>query len=322
MECKGIVYKIQRNAVHDGPGTRTSVFLKGCSLQCAWCCNPESQKLEPEIAVYPSQCTGVDQCGQCLSACPLDADTLFIRNDAGQISAINRELCINCYGCTEQCPTDALTIIGQEMTVAQVMEEILKDKDLFKETNGGVTIGGGDPFMQPKFTLELLKACKKAKIHTGVESSLCVNWEDVEKALDFVDFFITDIKSMDPEQHLAQTGGNFELAHENIGKLARAYRDTYIRIPLIPGFNDSPDNISKSSVFIDEEFGINLLKVQVLQYYEQGKDKYAALNRDFPLADLQLPDAQTYAASVEQALSIIKEQGLPSQTDRQISACD
>lgn len=239
MECKGNIFDIQRNTIHDGPGTRTSVFLKGCSLACSWCCSSESQGA-----------------------------------------------------------------FAKEMSVAQVMEEILKDKDTFQETGGGVTICGGEAFEQPQFTLELLKACKKQKIQTCVQSSLCVDWDVVEEALPFIDCVITDIRQMDPEQHLARTGGNLELVQQNIRKLARAYRDTIIRIPLIPGYNDSPDNISKTSVFIDEEFGINLLQVQVLQFPDQSEVSKAA-----------------YAESIKQAMAVIKEQGLPSFTDSQIGRC-
>ncbi len=319
MDCKGIVFDIQRYTVHDGPGTRTSIFLKGCPLKCLWCCNPESQNNRPEIGVYPARCIGVDKCGQCLSACPLDPNDLFIRNDENQISAINRDLCTGCMACVEACPADSLTIMGKEMTVAEVMEEIVKDLEFFKETGGGVTISGGEAFVQPKFTLELLKACKKQKIHTCVESSLSVKWDVVEEALPFIDFFITDIKNMDPDKYCAQTGGNLELVKENIHKLARAYRETIIRIPLIPGHNDSPENIGEASVFIDEEFGINLQQVQVLQFHELGKNKYAALNKPYPLDDMLKPEREEYVASVKEAVAILKEQGLPGYADSKIS---
>lgn len=319
MECRGIVFDIQRYTVHDGPGTRTSVFLKGCPLKCLWCCNPESQNMRPEVGVHPARCIGVDKCGLCLTACPLDAKDLFIINDEKQVAGINRDLCTNCLACVEACPADSLTVMGKEMSVAEVLEEILKDRDFFKETGGGVTISGGEAFSQPKFTFELLKACKKEKIHTCVESSLHVPWDVVEEALPFIDFFITDIKNMDPDQYFAQTGGKLELVKENIQKLARAYRETIIRIPFIPGHNDSPDNIRKTSLLIDEEFGINLQQVQVLQFHELGKGKYAALNKPYPLADMLKPEREAYVDALKEAVAIIKEQGLPGYVDSKIS---
>ena len=200
MDARGIVYSMQRYTVHDGPGTRTSVFLKGCTMTCLWCCNPESWTRYPEIAVYAQRCIGVDKCGYCLDACSFTQQGIFLINDDGLVTGVDRELCSRCMACAEECPANALTRWGEDMTVAEVMREVLKDREFFDETGGGITVSGGELFVQTPFAVELLKACRAADVHTCIETALGVPWSRVEQALPYTDFVLTDIKHMDPDR--------------------------------------------------------------------------------------------------------------------------
>lgn len=318
MELKGLIFDIQRYTVHDGPGTRTSVFLKGCNLHCLWCCNPESQSMHQEVGIYTNRCIEVDKCGFCLSACPMGAD-IFQINEDNMVCGIDRNRCNNCLKCVEACPAEALDVIGEEKSVRELVTEILKDREFFDATGGGVTISGGELFTQPKFVLELLKACKQVGLHTCVESALCVPWSIIKPALPFIDFVITDIKHMDPEKHKKIVGGKLDLVLENIKQLSKSGKQTIIRIPLIPGYNDDSVNIMRTGNFIAKEFGSSLQQVQVLQFHELGKNKYISLNREYPLTDMLKPERDDYIATMRSAVDILKSQGLPAYADSKIT---
>lgn len=318
MNCKGIVFDIQRYTVHDGPGTRTSVFLKGCNLHCLWCCNPESQSTQCELGVYTDRCIEVEKCGFCLSVCPLGAD-IFQIDEKNRVYGVDRQQCDDCLKCAEACPADALGVLGREMTVGKLLEEILKDQDFFQATGGGVTVSGGELFVQPHFSLELLKACKQAGLHTCVESALCVPWDRMEPALPFIDFVITDIKQMNPEKHKEYVGGHLDLILENIKKLFKTGKQSIIRIPLIPGYNDDSINIMQTGSFIARERGPGLQQVQVLQFHELGKNKYRSLNRPYPLADIMKPEREDYVATLRSSVDILNSLGLPAFADSKIS---
>lgn len=312
METRGIVYSIQRYTVHDGPGTRTSVFLKGCTMNCLWCCNPESLAKKPEVAVYAQRCIGVDKCGYCLDACPFTQQGIFRINEAGEVAGIDRTLCIQCMACAKECPANALTPWGEDMTVAQVMREVLKDREFYDETGGGITISGGELFVQTPFVVELLKACKVANVHTCIETALGVPWQWVEQALPYTNFVLTDIKHMDPDRHREYTGFDLAPVLENLKKLGRSGVPMVIRIPLIPGCNDSDENIQATGRFIVEELGSMPQQVQVLQFHELGKAKYATLGKTYPLEDKEKPSREDYVARLKSAISILRNCGLPA----------
>lgn len=312
LESKGIIFSVQRYTVHDGPGTRTSVFLKGCTLRCHWCCNPESWSSCPEIGVYAQRCIGVSKCGYCLSACPLARQNIFRINDDGAIESLDRSLCTGCLACAESCPANALTIWGQEMTVEQALREICKDRDFFEATGGGVTLSGGEPFVQFQFTLELLKACKREGVHTCVETALGVPWELVEQAIPYVDFLITDIKHMDPARHQECCGSDLDLILENLKRLGKSGIPTIIRVPLVPNFNDDEENIHQTAQFISKEFPVNLRQVQVLHFHELGKTKFATLGMPYPLENMDKPSREDYQVRLKHSVSVLRSYGLPA----------
>lgn len=308
----GIVFNFQRYTVHDGPGTRTTVFLKGCTMNCLWCCNPESWFQCPEVGVYPQRCIGVDKCGYCLDVCPLNNKDIFRVSEGGLVESIDRKLCTCCLKCAEACPADALTSCGKEMSVEQVLREVCKDVEFFNETGGGVTISGGEPFMQGQFTVELLKAFRKAGVHTCVETALGVNWDLVEQALPYIDFILTDIKHMDPLKHLKYTGCDLQPVLDNLQRLGRSSIQTVIRIPLIPNHNDSEENIHQTGRFIADAFNSRPQQVQVLQFHELGKSKFSTLSKTYPLENMEKPPRENYEASLKRAVTILRSYGLPA----------
>jgi pyruvate formate lyase activating enzyme len=193
MDIEGIVFDIQGFSIHDGPGIRTLVFLKGCHLRCPWCSNPESQRFEPELFFHPERCIG---CHKCLQVCPQGA----IRILDGNLS-FNRSLCQNCGKCSRVCYAEARVMKGRQMTADQVVEEVLKDDLFYLNSGGGVTLGGGEPLAQADFAAEILMKCKKKGLHTTIETAGYVPWPQIEKVLPYTDLFVYDVKHMDPGKH-------------------------------------------------------------------------------------------------------------------------
>jgi len=281
-------------------------------MSCVWCCNPESWAKSPELAVYPQRCIGVDKCGFCIDACPLASRDIFQINEQGLVAGINQDLCTQCLACAEACPANALAIWGEDKSVEQVVREVCKDREFFDETGGGVTVSGGELFMQPRFATELLKACKKVGLHTCIETALGVPWTLVAPALPYVDFVLTDIKHMDPEKHLEYCGCDLQIVLENIQRLGQTGIQTILRIPLVPGYNDSDDNIHQTARFIAEQGGLILQQVQVLQFHELGKAKYATLGKVYPLEERSKPTSQEYVDRLKKAVSILRSYDLPA----------
>lgn len=246
---KATIFDIQRNSFVDGPGIRTTVFFKGCNLRCAWCHNPESQRGEKEFLLYPDKCTG---CGRCKSITADDAD-FFCYNDA-------KEIC------------------GKDYSVDEVFAEVIKDKTFYDNSNGGVTFSGGECMLQIDFLLEILKKCKENGIHTAVDTAGHIPWESFEKILPFTDLFLYDIKAMNEEIHKEYTGVTNTRILENLKKLLKSDVDVWVRIPVIPGVNDTEDEMQKIKSFFD----INSYpeKVELLPYHAMGEHKYASLGRE------------------------------------------
>lgn len=270
----GRVFNIQHFSIHDGPGIRTTVFLKGCSLRCYWCHNPESQSYLPEIGFESARCIS---CDKCISACP---------KSNGVRSAIF-DNCDGCGCCVEVCYTGARKQYGKDYTVDEVLAEVLVDRGLYDKTGGGITISGGEPFLQTDFLLELLSALKVEGINTAVESAAFVDWSNIEKALPLIDLFICDIKSIDDEKHIAATSKSNRLILKNIVKLSRYTKNLLLRTPVIPGFNDSNCDLSAIADFIAALPRVP--RHELLPFSNICEGKYKALNREFKAENLTPP---------------------------------
>ena len=260
----GMIYDIQRFSFVDGPGIRTTVFLKGCNLRCKWCHNPEGISSKPQLLFYKSKCTG---CGCCVKICPN-----------------NLKKCDVCGKCAELCPSKARVLCGKKYNTDEVFAEILKDINFYKNSDGGVTFSGGESMLQVDFLAELLEKCRNVGIHTAVDTAGNVPWNNFEKVLPFTNLFLYDVKSFSPLRHLEGTGTTNELILENLKKLS-ALADITVRIPLIPGFNDCEEEMKEISVLLKT---LKISKVDVLPYHKMGEIKYDALG--LPKREFRVPD--------------------------------
>jgi len=277
----GIIFNIQRYSIHDGPGIRTTVFLKGCPLNCWWCQNPESQLSGQEMIFWGDRCIG---CGACSTICPSSA--IQIKNG---IPITEKEKCILCGKCTEKCPAIAREIIGEKLTAEEVIKEIEKDLVFYEESGGGVTFSGGEPLGQSEFLEGLLNGCREKKIHTAVDTSGYVSWEILNKMIPKVDLFLYDLKLMDNERHKKYTGVSNELILENLKKLSSVHNNIFVRFPVIPGINDDYQNIRKLGEFLSP---LEITQVNLLSYHYMGMDKYRRLGSTYKLATTQPPSKE------------------------------
>ncbi|HEA64777.1 MAG TPA: glycyl-radical enzyme activating protein [Candidatus Aminicenantes bacterium] len=269
--ARGIIFDIKRYAIHDGPGIRTTVFLKGCSLRCQWCHNPEGIKSKPEISLRSTRCA--KECSECVSVCPQDA----ISKD-GNFIEIDQDKCDLCGVCDDVCVYEALEIVGREVTVEEVMDEIEKDGIFFDESGGGITFSGGEPLMQIDFLETLLKEIKKKNIHVTLDTSGYVSFEDLERVSPNVDLFLYDIKIMDKEKHEKYTGVSNKLILENLRKLSEIGKPVAVRIPLVSGINDDDQNIQMLAEYLH---GLkNIKQINLLAYHRGGCEKYKRLRKE------------------------------------------
>lgn len=269
LKEKGIVFDIQRFSIHDGPGIRTLVFLKGCPLHCLWCCNPESQAFNPELLFDPGKCIG---CKACVEACLHGAISV-----AEEKLFFERELCQGCGQCAQVCYSGARAIAGRKMSVEEVMKEISKDFLFYQNSGGGVTLGGGESLAQPDFAAAILEASKKKGLHTAIETAGHVPWVHFEKVLPYTDLFLFDVKHMDPEIHRNFTGKDNTLILANLEKLVRQEVDIIVRTPVVPGFNDAQDQIGAIARFARH---IGIYELHLLPYHRLGESKYRLLGRE------------------------------------------
>ena len=277
--AKGVVFEIERYALHDGPGIRTVVFLKGCPLRCWWCCNPESQNPLPELIYRRDKCIG---CQSCIKVCPSEALSF---GDHGLEIAADR--CTRCGLCEEVCGTEALMVIGREMTALEVLGEILKDVQFYRKSGGGVTFSGGEPFQQKDFLIETLRLCHEEHIHTAVETCGLINPEDLREALPYIDLFLYDFKEMIPELHQRFTGVSNEAILKNFIFLIESGRDVTVRIPIIPSCNYRDENIDRIIRFL-RRYAPGA-RVDLLPYHRLGKSKYNNLKKNYALDKIEPP---------------------------------
>lgn len=278
----GIVYDIQGFSVQDGPGIRTTVFLKGCPLRCPWCHSPESQRFDIQLSWRMRKCIGLEVCGSCLDVCPCDAIS------PGEPLAVDWAKCDDCGACAEACPSGALSMWGERYTVAQVMERVTRDRPFFERSGGGVTVSGGEPLAQPAFTQALLAACKRAGIHTALDTTGFAPWQTVEQVLPFVDLFLLDLKHMDDALHQAAVGVSNARILENARRIAAGGGRIQIRVPVIPQFNDSPEHLRGLGAFV-ARLGDAVTLVQMLPYHALGVPKWERIRRDGPVLEAAPP---------------------------------
>ena len=300
---KGLVFDIQRYSIHDGPGIRTIVFLKGCPLSCEWCCNPESQHPQPEIEYRESLC---QHCGRCITSCPKEAINANLSPPAG--SKINRVLCDVCGQCVEVCPSGALNMIGKWFSVEEMLAEVMRDASYYRRSGGGVTISGGEPLVQQKFTRELLQACYERDIHTAVETCGFADRSQFEEILPFTDLFLFDVKHMDNEIHKQYTGVSNEKILENVRYLSRAGAAIILRVPLVPGINVEESNLRAIAKFASQ---LNVVEVHLMPFHQLGKEKYTRLGRSYKMGDVaDLQQEQEGQVKVSRASEIMRQSGL------------
>ncbi len=289
---KGCVFDIQRSSVHDGPGIRTTVFLKGCNLKCFWCQNPESIDRCPEIEEFEDKCIG---CGKCIDACPVSA----VRIEDGK-KVFRRELCERCGKCAESCYSGARVLLGKMMTVEGVLETVERDRPFYIRSGGGVTFSGGEPMLQIGFLREALKECKKREFHTAVDTAGNVPWSSFLTVIPYTDLFLYDMKVMDEKKHKEATGVSNKRILENLSKLADSDKDILIRIPVIPGFNDTEEDMHQSAAFLS---GLSRkIPVELLPFHQLGSGKYDIIGKEYKAKDL-MPLDRNVAVKLSEVFS-------------------
>jgi glycyl-radical enzyme activating protein len=267
QKITGTVFDIKKFAIHDGPGIRTTVFLKGCPLKCLWCHNPESQAATPEISLMPEKCIS---CGWCFEACPNHCHSILEDN-----RIYDRENCIRCGKCAEKCYAGAVEVIGKEMTVDEAIEEVLKDKPFYDNSGGGMTISGGEPMSQPQFTAALLAEAKKHDLHTCLDTCGFASFANYEKVLKHVDLFLFDLKETDPERHFEYTGVPLAPILENLKKIDSAGGTIILRCPIIPNLNAREEHV-QGIAKVAENLN-NLQEINLMLYHPLGESKLKRL---------------------------------------------
>jgi len=262
METTGRIFDIQRFSIHDGPGIRTTVFLKGCPLRCLWCHNPEGISPQPELSFVPDRCVA---CGACVRACPEGAHRM-----ADGHHVLKRELCRHCGACVEQCPAGALEMAGREASVSEVLSEAVRDRPFYETSGGGVTLSGGEPTMQPEFCLALLRAARAEGLHTCVDTCGYCEWSRLEQMLPLVDLWLFDFKESDTQRHRDYTGVPNGRILENLRRLCASGARLVLRCPIIPGLNDRDDHFEAIRRLAAE---LGLSRVELLPYHGFGDGK-------------------------------------------------
>jgi pyruvate formate lyase activating enzyme len=302
-----LITNIQRYSIQDGPGIRTTLFVKGCPLRCRWCHNPETIHSYPEIFYKKAKCT---QCGKCFEVCPEEAILAPIpleeaQKEDNKYEKIDREKCTRCMKCAEVCLYEALTVAGEPWSVEKAAEEAKSDFNFFLNSEGGVTISGGEPTTQLDYVMEVLKEVRSLGIHTCVDTCAYCKWEQLEQLLDKVDIFLVDLKHMDSEKHKAATGVPNDLILENVRRLAESGASLRLRLPTIPGFNDSAENAEAVAEFA-KSLGPAVQGVDVLPFHSYCASKYEWLGLDWEYAD----SPSLEKADVAPLEEIIKSHGL------------
>lgn len=279
-DLRGCIFDIQRFSIHDGPGIRTSVFLKGCPLNCRWCHNPEGISGDPALSFLPAKCIG---CGYCFRVCPAGAH----RMEDGR-HALDRERCRTCGACTVECYAGALELIGRDVTVGEALAEVLRDRAFYDTSGGGLTLSGGEPTLQIDFAAALLAAAREERLHTCVETCGHATWQRLERLLPLVDLFLYDFKETDPARHAEFTGVGNALVLENLRALCRRGAKVLLRCPIVPGCNDREEHFQGIAALAREL--PQLEGVELMPYHRLGLSKLDRLGQARqPLVDQPTP---------------------------------
>lgn len=279
---KGLVFNIQRFSIHDGPGIRTTVFFKGCPLNCQWCSNPESIAGHPEVWFLDIKC--IKGCRRCIEICPQGA----VEVADGLVTGIDRSRCDLCMKCVPACPSGAMEKIGQYMTEEEVVEEVAKDLIFYQHSGGGMTFSGGEPALQGEFVRRVAEHCKQRAIDTALDTAGCVRWETLEQLLPSLGLVLYDVKHMDSKRHEEGTGVPNRLILDNLRKLAPRAR-VWLRVPVIPGYNDSEPQIRAIAEF---SRGLPIEKISLLPYHSAAERKHHRLGRDYLCKGTPLPSRE------------------------------
>ena len=278
-EVKGTVFEIERFAIHDGPGIRTIVFLKGCPLSCRWCANPESQSIKPQLMYWESRCMG---CKRCIGACPMGALSWN-----GAKIVVDRTKCKVCGECADVCNSEALTPIGEIKSVSEVMDVISRDADFYKKSGGGITFSGGEVFAQTDFLCALAMACKERGFHTCIETAGYTDYENIESVLPYLDLVMMDLKCMDPVRHEEMIGKSNEKILDNFRRIAETGKPLVARIPVIPGLNNNMKNFEDLAAYLSDV--APGCRIDLLPYHSLGVSKYDRLDKPYFLKDTVPP---------------------------------
>ena len=304
MDLTAPIFNIQSYSIHDGPGIRVTVFIKGCPLRCLWCANPESNLARPQLMTYVAKCTG---CGRCLDSCP--AKAISIGPKDGKVAALtDRTLCTECGACISTCPQEARELAGKEMTVRQVLEKVERDRLFIETSGGGMTLSGGECLMHPEFSEAMLYAAHEAGFHTAVESCSFAPNDVVERVFSRADLCLLDIKHMDSITHKKLTGVPNELILDNIRYTYHILKkQVIVRVPTIPGYNDSEANITATARFVAQKLGSDV-PVHLLPYHRLGESKNESLGKEMDLS-IEVPSDE----HMQWLLEIVKNFGLDGQ---------
>lgn len=279
---QGYVTNIQRYSIHDGPGIRTTVFMKGCNLRCFWCHNPETLAPRPELQVFPERCIG---CGACFERCPQGAHAVV---DGERV--FRREMCRACGACAETCYAEALMLIGDLMTAGEVVAQAMRDLPFYETSHGGVTVSGGEPLLQLEFTRAILEGVRAEGVHAAVETNACWPWERMALLLPVVDLWMVDIKTMDDALHREVTGVSNKQVLHNTRLLADAGAPLIIRTPVVPGVNDNADAIRAVAEHVATLR--TLVYYELLPFHPMATGKYRSLGMDYRAAKLERPSKE------------------------------
>jgi pyruvate formate lyase activating enzyme len=293
---KGLIFNIQRFSTEDGPGIRTTVFMKGCPLRCLWCHNVEGINTDPEIVWHDTKCIG---CLSCIEACPNHA---IIQTPAGLVT--DRKKCHACGKCAEVCTSKARELIGKRVTVEEVFNEVSKDKVFYETSNGGVTASGGEPTMQPDFVRSLFLKCKSSGMHTALDTCGYASWKTLENILGWTDLVLYDLKLMNSERHRSCTSVTPQLIWDNARRIAKLGKPMWVRTPIVPGYTDSPENI-KGIAELCLKLG-NVERLDLLPYHRFGEPKYKRLGLKYALEGLQPPGKD----EMERLKQVARERGV------------